>query len=105
MHVGFLERFLHLTHSTADHWARPGAGGVNEICDPDFAGEIRTAECLAVLIDYLKWRNQAIALDLATCQTLHFNMTQPQHRGADHDRKKNERQGRGPRLARSRRIR
>ncbi len=51
MHIGFLERFLHLTHSTADHRARTGAGGVYEIRDPNLAGEIGTAEGLAILID------------------------------------------------------
>ena len=51
MHICFLKWFLHLTHSTADHRARTGAGGVYEIRDPDFAGEIGTAEGLPILID------------------------------------------------------
>jgi len=50
MHVGFFERFLHLAHSSADHWAWTGTSGVNEICDPDFAGEIGTTEWFAILV-------------------------------------------------------
>jgi hypothetical protein len=75
MHVGLFERFLHLAHSGADHWAWAGTSGVNEICDPDFAGEIGTTEWFAILVGELKWRDRAVVLDLSAGQTLNFDVT------------------------------
>src|ERR1039458_5416144 len=86
MNISFLQRFLQLAHSAADHGTRSRATSENKIRDPNLAEELRGPERLPVLIGELKIRNRSIGLNCSIAQIVHFTLPDKEKDGRDNER-------------------
>src|SRR5207302_10754822 len=64
-------------HPATDHWTGSRACGVNEIGDPDLAGQLRGTERLPILIHKLKSWNCSVGRNSSLPEGLYFYVTQP----------------------------